>query len=105
MDALGRLLVKAASGPNGSGIPLREGSADEPQRAGFFTERDRFGEPYQTPAYPVILEQRGSVMPKFTLNGEAREVNVPGNNPLLWVLRESLALTGERIRKLPIRLG
>ena len=44
-------------------------------------------------------------MPKFTLNGEAREVKVPGNNPLLWVLRESLALTGERIRKLPIRPG
>ncbi len=35
-------------------------------------------------------------MPKFTLNGEAREVNVPGNDPLLWVLRESLELTGTK---------
>ena len=35
-------------------------------------------------------------MPKFTVNGEAREVDVPGNNPLLWVLRESLALTGTK---------
>ncbi len=35
-------------------------------------------------------------MPKFTLNGEAREVNVPGANPLLWVLRESLGLTGTK---------
>ena len=35
-------------------------------------------------------------MPKFTLNGEAREVNVPGSNPLLWVLRESLELTGTK---------
>ena len=35
-------------------------------------------------------------MPKFTVNGEVREVDVPGNNPLLWVLRESLALTGTK---------
>ena len=35
-------------------------------------------------------------MPKFTLNGEARDVNVPGANPLLWVLRESLGLTGTK---------
>ena len=35
-------------------------------------------------------------MPKFTLNGEAREVNAPGANPLLWVLRESLGLTGTK---------
>ena len=35
-------------------------------------------------------------MAKFTLNGEAREVNVPGNDPLLWVLRESLELTGTK---------
>ena len=36
-------------------------------------------------------------MPKFTLNGEARDVNVPGANPLLWVLRESLGLTGTKL--------
>jgi aerobic-type carbon monoxide dehydrogenase small subunit (CoxS/CutS family) len=35
-------------------------------------------------------------MAKFTLNGEARDVNVPGANPLLWVLRESLGLTGTK---------
>ena len=35
-------------------------------------------------------------MVNFTLNGEAREVNVPGANPLLWVLRESLELTGTK---------
>ena len=35
-------------------------------------------------------------MVKFTLNGEPRELNVPGSNPLLWVLRESLALTGTK---------
>ena len=35
-------------------------------------------------------------MAKFILNGEAREINVPGANPLLWVLRESLGLTGTK---------
>ncbi len=35
-------------------------------------------------------------MAKFTVNGEPRDVNVPGANPLLWVLRESLALTGTK---------
>jgi aerobic-type carbon monoxide dehydrogenase small subunit (CoxS/CutS family) len=35
-------------------------------------------------------------MAKFTLNGEPREVNVPGANPLLWVLRESLDLKGTK---------
>ena len=53
-------------------------------------------EAFKAPAYPVILDPRGSAMPKFTVNGEAREVNVPGSNPLLWVLRESLALTGTK---------
>ena len=53
-------------------------------------------EAFKAPAHPVILDPRGSAMPKFTVNGEAREVNVPGSNPLLWVLRESLALTGTK---------
>ena len=35
-------------------------------------------------------------MVKFTLNGEAQELNVPSANPLLWVLRESLELTGTK---------
>ena len=35
-------------------------------------------------------------MTKFILNGEAREVDVPGADPLLWVLRETLEVTGTK---------
>ena len=35
-------------------------------------------------------------MVKLTVNGEAWELNVPGGNPLLWVLRESLELAGTK---------
>ena len=37
-------------------------------------------------------------MPEFTLtvNGRARSVNVPGDMPLLWVLRDTLGLTGTK---------
>ncbi|HKE92499.1 MAG TPA: (2Fe-2S)-binding protein [Gemmatimonadales bacterium] len=37
-------------------------------------------------------------MPEFTLsvNGRARTVNVPGDMPLLWVLRDTLGLTGTK---------
>ncbi|HIC13701.1 MAG: (2Fe-2S)-binding protein [Gemmatimonadetes bacterium] len=35
-------------------------------------------------------------MVKFTLNGEPWELDVPSANPLLWVLRESLELTGTK---------
>jgi isoquinoline 1-oxidoreductase alpha subunit len=35
-------------------------------------------------------------MAKFTVNGEAREVDVPSDHPLLWVLRESLGLQGTK---------
>ena len=35
-------------------------------------------------------------MPKFILNGETRDLKVPGSNPLLWVLRESLDLKGTK---------
>jgi isoquinoline 1-oxidoreductase subunit alpha len=37
-------------------------------------------------------------MPEFTLsvNGQSRTVNVPGNMPLLWVLRDTLGLTGTK---------
>ncbi len=37
-------------------------------------------------------------MPEFTLtvNGQARSVNVPGDMPLLWVLRDTLGLTGTK---------
>jgi isoquinoline 1-oxidoreductase alpha subunit len=37
-------------------------------------------------------------MPDFTLsiNGQSRTVNVPADMPLLWVLRDSLGLTGTK---------
>ena len=35
-------------------------------------------------------------MAVFTVNGQRKEVNVDGNTPLLWVLREHLKLTGTK---------
>ena len=37
-------------------------------------------------------------MPQFTLsvNGQSHTVNVPGDMPLLWVLRDTLGLTGTK---------
>ena len=37
-------------------------------------------------------------MPEFTLsvNGQSRTVSVPGDMPLLWVLRDTLGLTGTK---------
>jgi isoquinoline 1-oxidoreductase subunit alpha len=37
-------------------------------------------------------------MPQFTLsvNGQARTVTVPADMPLLWVLRDTLGLTGTK---------
>ncbi|MBM0103685.1 (2Fe-2S)-binding protein [Steroidobacter sp. S1-65] len=35
-------------------------------------------------------------MIKLTVNGEPREVDVAGDTPLLWVLRDSLGLTGTK---------
>ncbi|MBK7351782.1 MAG: (2Fe-2S)-binding protein [Gemmatimonadetes bacterium] len=32
----------------------------------------------------------------FTLNGRSQSVDVPDNTPLLWVLRDTLALTGTK---------
>ena len=32
----------------------------------------------------------------LTINGEPRDVDVPGDMPLLWVLRDVLALTGTK---------
>ena len=32
----------------------------------------------------------------FTVNGVARQVDVPGDMPLLWVLRDELGLTGTK---------
>ena len=35
-------------------------------------------------------------MATFTVNGERREISVPGSHPLLWALRESLGLSGTK---------
>ena len=35
-------------------------------------------------------------MPRFTLNGKDVSVDVPADTPLLWVLRDSLQLTGTK---------
>jgi isoquinoline 1-oxidoreductase subunit alpha len=35
-------------------------------------------------------------MVTFTLNGQPREVDVPDDTPLLWVIRESLEMTGTK---------
>jgi isoquinoline 1-oxidoreductase subunit alpha len=35
-------------------------------------------------------------MVTFTLNGQLREVDVPDDTPLLWVIRESLRMTGTK---------
>jgi aerobic-type carbon monoxide dehydrogenase small subunit (CoxS/CutS family) len=35
-------------------------------------------------------------MIKLTINGEAREADVAGDTPLLWVLRDTLGLTGTK---------
>ncbi len=33
---------------------------------------------------------------RFTLNGEARELDIEGDTPLLWVLRDELGMTGTK---------
>ncbi len=38
----------------------------------------------------------GSKMVTFTLNGQRREVDVPADTPLLWVIRENLQMTGTK---------
>jgi isoquinoline 1-oxidoreductase subunit alpha len=35
-------------------------------------------------------------MPSLTINGKAQEVSLPGDTPLLWVIREHLKLTGTK---------
>ena len=35
-------------------------------------------------------------MVTFTLNGQTREVDVPGDTPLLWALRDTVKLTGTK---------
>jgi isoquinoline 1-oxidoreductase alpha subunit len=43
-----------------------------------------------------FLEQEGAFMITLTVNGERREVDVPADMPLLWVLRDVLGLTGSK---------
>ena len=35
-------------------------------------------------------------MIRLTVNGQAREVDAPGDKPLLWVLREDLNIVGPK---------
>jgi isoquinoline 1-oxidoreductase alpha subunit len=35
-------------------------------------------------------------MPTLTINGKTREIASPSNTPLLWILRDELALTGTK---------
>ena len=35
-------------------------------------------------------------MPRLTINGQTREVDVDPDTPLLWVLRDNLGLTGTK---------
>jgi len=35
-------------------------------------------------------------MPEFTINGEKRDVDVPHDMPLLWMLRDVLGMTGTK---------
>jgi isoquinoline 1-oxidoreductase alpha subunit len=36
------------------------------------------------------------MMPRLTINGQTQEIDVDPNTPLLWVLRDSLGLTGTK---------
>lgn len=38
----------------------------------------------------------------FHVNGKTVRVDVDPETPLLWVLRDTLHLTGKRLRRLPI---
>ena len=39
---------------------------------------------------------RGSIMLRLTINGRTDEVDVDPDTPLLWVLRDTLGLTGTK---------
>src|SRR5438067_12842679 len=45
---------------------------------------------------PTPGSKPGGPMISFTVNGKQRQVDVPPEMPLLWVLRESLNLTGTK---------
>ena len=42
------------------------------------------------------LRRMGDWMIKLTINGQAQDVDVAGDTPLLWVLRDTLGMTGTK---------
>ena len=48
------------------------------------------------PQVYTIAEEAGMANIKFTLNGKAQSVDVPPQMPLLWVLRDTLGMTGTK---------
>jgi len=52
--------------------------------------------PKDNPGLPFIVAQGESLMTNFFVNGKAVHVDVDPSTPLLWVLRDSLGLTGTK---------
>jgi isoquinoline 1-oxidoreductase subunit alpha len=46
--------------------------------------------------YDIVLAKEGSMAITFTLNGKAQTVDVSPEMPLLWVLRDTLNMTGTK---------
>jgi isoquinoline 1-oxidoreductase alpha subunit len=46
--------------------------------------------------YDIALSKEGSIAITFTLNGKAQTVDVSPEMPLLWVLRDTLNMTGTK---------
>jgi isoquinoline 1-oxidoreductase subunit alpha len=46
--------------------------------------------------YDSVLAKEGSMAISFTLNGKAQTVDVSPEMPLLWVLRDTLSMTGTK---------
>ena len=46
--------------------------------------------------YDIVLSKEGSMAITFTLNGKAQTVDVSPEMPLLWVLRDTLNMTGTK---------
>lgn len=44
----------------------------------------------------MLITRRGILMIKLTINGATQEVDVAEDTPLLWVLRDTLGLTGTK---------
>lgn len=50
-----------------------------------------------TPKPLVSIREKGVTMLELRVNGQIHTVDVPPDTPLLWVLRESLGLTGTKL--------